>query len=56
MGKLIDQWLNCQKMKREHEENKCAKCQSNRHRDEIKESNEALKVKKKATTFANAIT
>ncbi|GAB6621725.1 recombinase family protein [Bacillus cereus] len=47
VGKLIDQWLNCQKMKREHEENKCAKCQSNRHRDEIKESNEALKSEKR---------
>ncbi|MBE7141785.1 recombinase family protein [Bacillus paranthracis] len=47
VGKLIDQWLNCQKMQREHEENECAKCQSNQHIGEIKEANEVLKSEKR---------
>ena len=38
VGKLIDQWLNCQKVQRKHEENECAKCQSNQHIGEIKRS------------------
>ena len=48
VGKLIDQWLNCQKMQREHEGNDCAKCQSNQHIGEIKEANEILKSEKES--------